>query len=211
MLKKLGFLLMAGMLVGAAVGLFTFASAGDQDYTSTEPVPVVENAGDEEAGAVVDVAGADSPPVDVQTVAAPVIDAPAPVFILQDLEGNQVSLEDYRGSVVLLNFWATWCTTCRAEMPTFESGFTSLQDDGFVILAVNYDEPKGMVADYVEELGLTFPVLLDPGAETIAAYRVRGFPTSFIIDREGVIRNIHIGLITEEYLQFYLEDAGLEL
>jgi len=208
MLRKLGFLLMVGILVGAAVGLFAFASAGDPDYTSAEPISISSESGRE---TVMEEAESTSEPANVQSVAAPVIDAPAPGFILRDLAGNAVSLEDYRGSVVLLNFWATWCTTCSAEMPTFEAGYANHQDDDFVILAVNYDEPEGMVAEFVEEMGLTFPVLLDPGAKTVVEYRVRGFPTSFIIDRDGVIRHIHIGLMTEEYLQFYLEDAGLDL
>jgi len=213
MWKKLGFILMVGMLIGAAFGLFAFAGGQDPDYTSPESLA-------EEAGEMTDTAAAESdkpadseaaPADNVQTVAAPVLNAPAPPFSLTNLDGEIVSLEDYRGSVVLLNFWATWCTTCRSEMPAFEAGYTSYQDEGFVILAVNYDESAQMVSAYVEEMGLSFPVLLDPGAKTISLYRVRGFPTSFLIDQDGIIRQIHIGLLTEEFLRSYLGEAGLEI
>jgi len=207
MVRKIGFFLMVGILIGAGIGLFAFAGGQNQDYTPADPIPedavVDDTSTDVEGNGDFEEA---SP--NVQRVAAPVLDAPAPSFTLQNLDGESVSLEDYRGQVVLLNFWATWCTTCNTEFPVIQAEYSRLEDQGFVVLAVNYDEPQSLVQAYVEEMSLTMPVLLDPGARTVSQYRVRGFPTSFIIDADGVIRAIHIGLLTEDNLKQYLEEVG---
>lgn len=208
MVRKIGFFLMVGILIGAGIGLFAFAGGQNQDYTPAEPVAEEAIAGDASDDIEAGAESEEASPV-VQRVAAPVLDAPAPSFTLQDLDGESVSLEDYRGQVVLLNFWATWCTTCITEFPVIQAEYTRLEDQGFVVLAVNYDEPQSQVQAYVEEMSLTMPVLLDPGANTVSQYRVRGFPTSFIIDADGVIRIIHIGLLTEDNLKQYLEEVGL--
>ncbi len=141
---------------------------------------------------------------------APITGAPAPEFTLKDLDSQDLTLSAYRGQVVLINFWATWCGPCRDEMPALERRYEQLKDLGLVVLAVNLDEPITEVSAFANEYGLTFPVLLDPGAVVNDLYRVRAYPTTFILNREGVIRRLHIGSMTEDQLNGYLSDLGLK-
>jgi peroxiredoxin len=132
----------------------------------------------------------------------------APDFELEDINVGLLRLSDFRGKVVLVNFWATWCAPCRFEMPTFQSRFEQFGGD-LVVLAVDFDEPPEQVAAFAEELGLTFNVLLDPGGETQNLYQVRGYPSSVFVDPDGVVQVIHIGIMTEGQLDGYLTDIGL--
>ena len=140
---------------------------------------------------------------------APVKGALAPDFTLVNLEGENVSLSDFHGQPVLINLWATWCGPCRIEMPAIQSRFERYQDDGFVVLAVNFDEPRGDVQAFGDEFGLTFQMLLDPGAAVQKLYRTRSYPSSFFVDREGVIQVQHIGVMTEGNLDGNLAQIGL--
>jgi peroxiredoxin len=142
---------------------------------------------------------------------APEIGAQAPDFALRDLQGNEVRLSDYRGRTVLLTFWATWCGPCRLEMPTFEGRYQEFKDDGFTVLGLNYDEPIEDVSVFRDELGLSFPLLLDPGGNVQQLYRIRGYPSSIFVDPQGVVRIVHIGLITEGQLRDYLVELGYSL
>ncbi len=120
--------------------------------------------------------------------------AQAPDFVLPDLKGRTVRLSQFRGKVVLLNVWATWCPPCRKEMPTMEALYRKLQGTDFVMLAVSQD-PDGAktVLPYLEEGNFSFPVLLDTGGEVSRKYGVTGYPETFIIDRQGRIVHHHIG------------------
>ncbi|MCZ7541869.1 MAG: TlpA family protein disulfide reductase [Anaerolineae bacterium] len=114
----------------------------------------------------------------------------APDFEAQTLDGETVALSDYRGQTVLVNFWATWCGPCREEMPDFETIYALHQPDGFVVLAVNNQEERGTVRAFVDELDLTFPILLDEtGAinNTLYGSAIQGYPTSLLIDPDGII------------------------
>jgi thiol-disulfide isomerase/thioredoxin len=135
------------------------------------------------------------------------IGAPAPVFELADLEGNKVKLSDLHGQMVLLNFWATWCGYCRAEFPLLQAFHERHQDEGFVVLAINIQENKDRVAALVSEMGLTLPVLLDWRGDVTASYRVRGLPASFLVDREGIVIEKHVGPLTESILGEYLAQS----
>lgn len=129
----------------------------------------------------------------------PVIGAPAPEVILKDLRGQEVKFSDLRGQVVLVNFWATWCKPCETEMPAMEASFQKLRQGGLVILAINTLDSATQAAEQVRRQGYTFPVLIDHGEEAANRFRVRGLPTSFLIDREGIVREQIFGsLLTEE-------------
>jgi peroxiredoxin len=118
----------------------------------------------------------------------------APDFTLPDLQGNAYRLSEVRGKVVFLNLWATWCPPCRMEMPSMEALYRRLRQRGFVMLAVAEDEGgKAAVEPFVRELGLTFPVLLDPEATLAPRYGATGYPETFIINRNGQVVNHTIG------------------
>lgn len=116
--------------------------------------------------------------------------APAPDFVLRDLQGSAVSLRSQRGRVVLLNFWATWCGPCRVEMPAMERLYREFKDRGFEILAVSTDaQGAAITRPFTESLGLTFPILHDPDFQTGIAYGARTLPMTFLVDRDGLIRH----------------------
>lgn len=117
----------------------------------------------------------------------------APDFTLPSLAGEPVALSDLRSRVVLVNIWATWCPSCRAEMPAIEAVYQRYRDRGFTVLAVNQMEPQVAVAYFVRELGLTFPIVLDSRGSVSQLYRVRALPTTFFIGRDGMIRDMLIG------------------
>lgn len=108
-------------------------------------------------------------------------------FELENLEGKTESLSDYLGKVVFLNFWATWCGPCRIEMPSMESLYSDMKDDGLVILGINLRETREQVNDFRNEYGLTFPLLLDKRSEVGLKYGSSAIPTTYIIDRGGMI------------------------
>lgn len=126
---------------------------------------------------------------------------PAPAFALADPDGRVYALEDFRGQVVLVNFWATWCTPCRAEMPELDQVARDYRAAGFRVLAVNVLEDAAAVRRFREELKLELPLLLDPGGEVYRAYKVQGLPSSFLIDRDGVIQDVRLGVVNRSYLE----------
>jgi len=109
----------------------------------------------------------------------------APDFTLPDLSGERVSLSDFRGKVVLLNFWASWCAPCVVEMPALERAYNQLKDRGFVVLAVAIDDDLNAIKEFQKDLGLTFPILLDNTSRTKNRYKISGYPETYIIDAEG--------------------------
>jgi peroxiredoxin len=140
---------------------------------------------------------------------APIVGALAPDFRLQNLEVEEVQLSDFRGRPVLINLWATWCGPCRLEMPAIQDRFELYDEHGLVVLAVDFDEPASAVQDFRDELGLTFQILLDPGAIVQNLYRNRNYPSSFFIDEAGVIQVHHIGVMTEGQLDDNLAEIGV--
>lgn len=125
-------------------------------------------------------------------------------FTLTTLDGTQVNLSDYRGRRVLLNFWATWCPPCKAEMPHMERFYKAYQQEDIVILAVNLthtEKSSNKVQAFVQDHELSFPIALDPTGEVSKEYKVRAYPTSFIIDSSGIIRDIYQGAISYETMK----------
>lgn len=115
--------------------------------------------------------------------------------VLPDLQGKTVRLIDLREKVVLINFWATWCYPCRAEMPSMHALYQDYRDKGFEILAISIDaQGKDVVAPFVEAYGLTFPILLDPGDVVSTRLQMRGIPTSYLLDKHGRIASVEIGI-----------------
>ncbi len=129
----------------------------------------------------------------------------APDFTLETLDGETVSLSDFRGKVVMVNFWASWCPPCVAELPTIYQFYQSHQADGFVVLAVNAQENRGTVSEFINRNGYTFPVLLDPDSVAADEYGIRALPTSFFLDKNGEIQYVHRGEIDTATLKKVVE------
>jgi peroxiredoxin len=121
----------------------------------------------------------------------------APAFEANTLDAHPLkrTLEDYRGKVVLLNIWATWCTPCIVEMPTIEALHKEFKDTDFRVVAVSIDQAQTeqAIRNFVKELGLTFEVLHDPEGDITRAYQAMGYPETFVIGRDGLIRKMVIG------------------
>lgn len=118
----------------------------------------------------------------------------APQFELPDIKGKIVKLSDYRGKVVLINFWATWCVPCRQEMPSMERLYKKYKTKGFEILAISIDILGAKaVIPFMEELKLTFPALLDTNMRIGKAYGVRGIPVSFLLNKQGEVAAVAQG------------------
>lgn len=136
------------------------------------------------------------------------VDRPAPAFEVPALAGGTVNLEAYRGQVVLLNFWGTWCEPCKRELPALQAAHSDLADDGLAVIGVNLTDDEliqgrdqAAIKAYLEQYGVTYPVALDVQGEVTNAYRVFPLPTSFFIDGQGRIRYVHIGELTLDDVQ----------
>jgi peroxiredoxin len=130
-------------------------------------------------------------------------------FKLTDLKGKNWTLKDLRGKVVLLNFWATWCPPCRKEMPDLETLYRRFEPEGFVILGIS-DEEAGKVKPFIEQQGITYPVLLDPGRKVNELFQIQGIPKTFVYDRDGKIVAQSIDMRTQKQFLEMLAQAGLK-
>jgi peroxiredoxin len=143
-----------------------------------------------------------------QNATAIKIGAPAPAFRLTQLDGPTVHFpEQFRGQVVVVRFWADWCPYCHDEMKALEPVYRQHRDRGLAILAINVLQPAATVRPYVDRLGISYAVLLDPQGDVTRDYRVMGLPMTFIVDRQGLIRARIVGESTPEV--FEREIAGL--
>jgi peroxiredoxin len=139
------------------------------------------------------------------TILAPVVlNKTAPALSLTDIEGNPVSLTDQLGKVVLVNNWATWCPPCQAEMPELQAYFAQHAAQGFVILAIESGDPIDNVKAFIRQVGITFPVWLDPHGSALEAFQNMNLPSSYGIDRQGILRLAWTGPITRQTLEKYL-------
>ena len=164
------------------------------------------------AGASWIVLSADSPdqPDTAAPAAVPQTGFLAPDFTLQTLDGESITLSDLRGQAVLINVWATWCPPCKAEMPAIEKMYNEYKDQGFVVLAINstFQDAAGDIAPFVTEYGLTFPILLDETSDVSRTYMVRSLPSSYFIDRQGIISEVVVGgPMAEALLRTRIEEA----
>ena len=117
----------------------------------------------------------------------------APDFALKSSTGENLRLSEYRGDVVMINFWATWCGPCRQEMPLLDELYNRYQRVGFNLLGVNIDDDSRRAMQMVEELGVNFPVLFDARKEVSELYKVNAMPVTVIVDRQGTVRYVHHG------------------
>jgi peroxiredoxin len=132
--------------------------------------------------------------------------SPAPDFALKSSTGENMRLSEYRGDVVMINFWATWCGPCRQEMPLLDELYSRYQRVGFNLLGVNIDDDSRRAMDMINELGVSFPVLFDSSKEVSRLYEVDAMPVTVIVDREGNVRHVHQGY-KPGYEQKYLDEV----
>jgi peroxiredoxin len=133
--------------------------------------------------------------------------ATAPGFTVQGVDGGTHALSDYRGKVVVLNFWATWCIPCRAEMPDLEHEARLHRSDGVVILGMDWKEAAAPVRDFTQGLGVTYPILLDTAGGVYATYKVGALPTTFIIDAKGRLVKSRIGIASRDEIESEIKAA----
>lgn len=133
------------------------------------------------------------------------VDYPAPELALNNVDGKPVSLTSYRGQVVLVNLWATWCPPCKEEMPALEAYYRKHAKDGFSVVAVNDGDPTSDVEKFVEDYQLTFPVWLDPTyIGTTKAFKTLNLPSSYVINRDGQVVLSWLGGINQKNLEQYV-------
>ncbi len=125
----------------------------------------------------------------------------APDFTLETLAGEELSLSDYRDRLVIINFWASWCAPCAAEMPELQSYYEAHHEAGVVVLGVNGGEAPAEVREFVGAYGITFPVLLDSERRVMGQYAVVGLPSTFFVDPEGQLMGYWPGILTREMLE----------
>lgn len=149
----------------------------------------------------------------IPTGPAPRLGQPAPDFEIPyfrvpapgQRERGTFKLSAYRGQRVWLNFWATWCPPCRAEMPDIQKVWLEEKDTGLFLLSIDFGEDPETAADYAARNGLTFPIGVDPGSRVATEYRLAGLPTHVFIDANGIVREIRIGLLSANAMRQRLE------
>jgi thiol-disulfide isomerase/thioredoxin len=144
---------------------------------------------------------------DRPALAAPEVGSLAPDFELLALSGETLQLTNSLGKPVFINFWATWCTPCVLEMPNLQKYYEKYEDK-FEVLAINSGESEWDVQQFVDDIGVTFPVLLDPQSKIALQYKVQGYPTTYILSSDGIIQAVHIGMLSEKNIEKYLDSVG---
>ncbi len=143
-------------------------------------------------------------PVIDNSVVPSAVNFPAPELILNDLNGNSVNIADYRQQIVMINNWATWCPPCRAEMPTLAKYYKTHSDQGFMLFGIEAGDPKKDVASFVDEYGITFPILIDPDTQSLIAFHNDSLPSSYVIDHNGNVILAWTGPISRDMLEKYV-------
>lgn len=136
----------------------------------------------------------------------PAVGRPAPDFTLTTSTGDTLRLHDLRGQAVLLNFWASWCGPCRWEMPALQAVYEEHREHGLLVVAVNQGDSEKEVSVFIHDLSLTFPVALDDDWKVGDLYGIRALPTSFFVDRDGIVRAIVVGALSRSLLESNLRN-----
>ncbi len=140
----------------------------------------------------------------------PVESGPAPDFTLTTFEGETITLSDLRGQVVIINFWASWCPPCRDEAPYLEATWRKYKDRGVVFIGVDYVDTEPNALAYIEEFDITYPNGPDIGQKIAQAYRIKGVPETFYVDKTGQLRGVHIGPLSPPILDNKIEELLAE-
>lgn len=187
--------------VGAIVGAIW--------YIESEGLPFTSDSGSSASGdfGVVELPAALNP---TDGEPSPQEGRAAPDFLLEMASVGTIRRSDLQGQPVLLNFWATWCSSCRQEMPDLEQAYEKYHGQGLEILAVNLQEDEGTISRFADEFGMEFPIAIDRSGEVADEYRLFGVPTTFFIDREGIIASIYRGPLVGEDSREAIERSELE-
>jgi peroxiredoxin len=129
-------------------------------------------------------------------------DVQAPAFTLQSVDGKTVSLAQFKGDVVMINFWASWCGPCRQEMPLLDDIYKQYKDMGFVLLGVNVEPDTHDANAWLKKTPVSYPVLYDPKSQVSQLYQVQAMPTTVIVDRQGNVRFVHNGYVPGDENQY---------
>ncbi|WP_339324291.1 thiol-disulfide oxidoreductase ResA [Paenibacillus sp. FSL W8-0194] len=130
----------------------------------------------------------------------------APGFQLLGLDGKTHTLDEYKGKAIVLNFWGTWCEPCVKEMPALQAQWEKWKDKGVVVVGINAGEDKMAVENFVNNVNVDFPVLLDPDKDSIASYGISPLPTTFFVSKSGRINKIHLGQLDLATLDKQIEE-----
>ncbi len=130
-------------------------------------------------------------------------------FTAKSLSGENIKLSELRGKVVLVNFWATWCTPCKKELPYFNRLYAKYKNVGLKVLGVNLDKVRSKAVRMSSAMGLSFPVLLDPAGRVSGLYRIRSMPTTYVVAKDGTVRHIHWGFGPDEPARYEAEIRNL--
>ncbi|HFQ91930.1 MAG TPA: TlpA family protein disulfide reductase [Chromatiales bacterium] len=130
-----------------------------------------------------------------QLTAAGEISGPAPDFTLKSRGGENLKLSEFRGEVVMINFWASWCAPCRQEMPLLDQLYNRYSPMGFTILGINVEEDSAQAEKLLKEIPVSFPILYDTGNTVTELYKVMAMPSTVMVDRDGNMRYLHLGYL----------------
>lgn len=137
------------------------------------------------------------------------IGRPAPAFVLADLDGTPLSLADYRGRPVIVNFWASWCAPCVEEFPELRAALAEHRADGLAVVGIVYNDRSEAAREFMERMGGGWPSVTDPGGEIARSYGIYGPPESFFVDRDGIVRGRQIGQLSAADLARQLATIGI--
>jgi len=198
----------AVIVVVAAVLLAVRAGrgSGSDDGVSAGPTPDAADYG----ATIYTLCGDDVTETAVSGGGPPIVGQPPPDFALCDADGSFVTtLSGMKGKVVWLNFWATWCVPCKKELPDIQKLYDEKRADGLEVLIINYKESQGKALEFLPQLNISLPLVIDRPGEIYERYRLTGLPDSFFVGRDGNLATLYYGFVNEEIARDRLAQAGL--